>query len=168
MKDAKGHGSEKRGHNDNPFPESYRQHALWNAAHQVGVAKIPVAPQVSPAALAVIRAGHEGFSVTPSGQQPTSGHMVAMPGRTAKIDAADLAGPRGHDIVSQHVMTHSDVYSNPNVHLGGWMHEGKMLLEPSENIRSRSAAIKAGRERNQIAIWDVKRQREIPTGGTGK
>lgn len=152
MKDAKGHGSEKRG----------------GAAHQYSVNRLPQAPFVSKAALDIIRKNPQGFSVTPGGKQPTTGHMVAIPGRELKLDMADLASSRGHAIVAQHIATHADVYSNSNVHLGGWAHAGRLSLEPSENIRGRRAAILAGRERNQIAIWDVKNKREIPTGGTGK
>ena len=34
MKDAKGHGSNAKGGGEsNPFPPSYRQHALWDRAH---------------------------------------------------------------------------------------------------------------------------------------
>lgn len=43
-KDAKGHGSDAKGAESNPFPASYRQHALWNRAHGISPAA-PVAHQ---------------------------------------------------------------------------------------------------------------------------
>jgi len=156
-KDAKGHGSNPRGGPQGP-------------AHQVGVNSVGKAPPpVTKTALDTIRQNPGGFSVTPGGRQPTGGFMVSIPGRTQLLDEADLAGPRAAEIVNQFTSKNADAFgNNPNMHIGGWTSGGKVYLDPSENIHDREAAIAAGRQRNQIAIWDVANQKEIPTGGTGK
>ena len=118
----------------------------------------------------MIRNNPDGFSVTPDGRQPTDGYMVSLPGRTHLIDPAELNGPQGHEVVAAHTAAHSDVYKNPAMHIGGWTNDatGKMHLDPSENIKDRATAERLGRERNQIAIYDVKNKRTIETGGTGE
>ena len=141
MKDALGHGS---------------------AAHQSGVDQIG-RPVVSPKALDVIRKNPSGFSVTIHGETPTSGHMVALPGRSRIINGT----PSLHD-VSEYARTHADVLGQPGAHIGGWHNEGKTYLDIAHNIRDRHEAIAAGQQRNQIAIWDVRHGREIPTGGNGR
>lgn len=163
-KDAKGHGSEKRG------GSGARDQA---PAHSAGVQAVGrSAPQVSDAAMGVIRgaAPGTGFSVTPGGAQPTDGYMVSLPSRTQSVDQAALSGPGGRDIINQYTATHADVFGgNPAVHIGGWNDPGtkKMSLDPSEQFKDRGKAIAAGVARNQKAIWDVKNKTEIPTGGSG-
>lgn len=44
---------------------------------------------------------------------------------------------------------------------------GKTYREKSQRVNSEVLARSMGRMRNQIAVWDVKRKREIHTGGTG-
>jgi hypothetical protein len=156
MKDAKGHGSDPRG------------------AHAGGVEQIgKSAPKASDAAMKVITATKpgEGFSVTPQGTQPSRGYMVSLPSRTMAVDPSALSGPGARDIIDRYTQTHADVFGgNPNMHIGGWLDPDtkKLSLDPSENIQSRKAAIAAGVARNQKAIWDVKRSKEISTGGTGE
>lgn len=151
MKDAKGHGSNKRG-----------THAA--GIDQVG--NISLHAKV----LSTINRNPGGFSVKPSsGSQPRAGFMVSLPGRTQIVSAADLRGPRGRALLEQYARAHSDALSQPGAHLGGWTDQasGKTYLDVSHNIKTRDAAVKAGRARNQIAIWDVRRRREIRTGGDG-
>jgi hypothetical protein len=146
MKDAKGHGSD---------------------AHQAGVNQVGQA--VHPKVLDAIRSNPNGFSVTPQGETPKGGYMVAVPGRTQIVNAEDLAGPHGPHIVGSFVAQHAGVLATPGAHIGGWTDKetGLTHLDISHNIPTRPAAIQAGRERNQIAIYDVKRNKEIRTGGTG-
>jgi len=150
MKDAKGHGSDPRG------------------AHSGGVQK--VGQPVSQKVIDIIRSNPGGFSTTLAGQQPTSGYMVSLPGHTQILDAKELAGPRGPEIVNAYAAAHANVLKEPGAHVGGWTDKesGKTYLDVSHNIANREAAIKAGQARNQIAIWDVAKSDEIRTGGTGE
>lgn len=58
--------------------------------------------------------------------------------------------------------------------LGGWFERNAdgtpkaLHLDVSQRFKDKDAAVKAGRERNQLAIWDVKNKAEIDTGGTGR
>ena len=172
MKDAKGHGSNARGAGGKStllgarlmaaFAPSHQTRAP--AAHGIGVNGIGH-PVVSPKALDVIRKNPSGFSVTIHGETPTSGHMVALPGRSRIINGK----PALHD-VDEYARANADVLRQPGAHIGGWHNEseGKTYLDVSHNIADRNAAIAAGRARNQIAIWDVKHGKEIPTGGDGR
>lgn len=152
MKDAKGHGSNPRG------------------THSAGIAAIRKPVSLHPRVIEQIKQNPGGFSFKPrSGGAPTQGYMVSMPGRTKMVDAKDLSGPNAHRIVSSFVKQNSDVLSRPGAHIGGWTDKatGVTHLDISHNIKSRERAIRAGVKRNQIAVWDVRRQREIKTGGSG-
>lgn len=152
MKDAKGHGSEARGD------------------HAQGVEKVGHTIPLSPRVLDVIRHNPGGFSVTPTGKQPKSGFMVSIPGHTQILDAKALHGPQSQSIIQNYAKAHAAVLSQPGAHIGGWTHEGegKVYLDVSHNVRDKSTAMRLGQFHNQIAVWDVKRAREIATGGTGK
>ena len=145
MKDAKGHGSD---------------------AHGAGVQQVGQPIPVAKAVANVIQQNPNGFSVTPSGQTPTGGYMVAVPGRTRFVNPGEVTPNHVAEFANQH----ADLFrNNPNMHVGMW-HDpatGKVHLDPSENFRDRKTAVAAGRSRNQIGIWDVRKQRTIPTGGTG-
>jgi hypothetical protein len=155
MKDAQGHGSNPRGK---------------QSAHMKGVMKATKPIKVKPEVLAHIQANPGGFSVTPRGQTPENGFMVSVPGRTRIVNESDLSGPNGHAIINDYAAEHSDALRQRGAHIGGWTDKetGKTYLDISQKIGSRSRAISAGKKRNQIAIWDVKKGREIRTGGTGE
>lgn len=149
MKDALGHGS---------------------AAHGSGIAKVGNL-QLHPKVLKTITKNPGGFSVRPTnGTMPKSGYMVSIPGHTQIVSESDLSGPGGQQVISQYAREHADVLSDPRAHIGGWTDKesGKTYLDVSHNIAGRSAAVNTGRKHNQIAIWDVKRAREIRTGGSGE
>jgi hypothetical protein len=103
------------------------------------------------------------------GSMPTTGYMVAKPPKFGKIvDAVDFNDPvKGPKILSSYMKTHKNDLGNGKNYLGTWLNEGKVYLDVSENIQSKSKATKIGRERNQLTIWDVANLSEIDTGGTG-
>jgi hypothetical protein len=110
-----------------------------------------------------------GFSVSMrTGGKPASGFMVAQAGHThtfpAEIldDREKLARAIDGMIMSEH-----QAFAGKDTYLGGWVHDGKLWLEPSDNIASREQALAEGRKRGQAAIWDVTGGREIQAGGSG-
>lgn len=123
---------------------------------------------VSPKVVDVIRQNPGGFSVSPDGKIPSRGYMVSVAGRTKILDEHALAGEGAHSIINDYARQNADVLKTPGAHIGGWTDKGKVYLDVSHNVTNQRAAVKAGKMGNQIAIWDVKRQREIRTGGTGK
>lgn len=138
------------------------------AAHQQNVEAVG-RPVVSNKVLDVIRKNPHGFSVTPTGDQPKRGYMVAQPGRSHVLNDSELSSERAHQIIDDYVRKNRDVLSQPGAHIGGWRDNasGKTYLDVSQNISRARDAVKAGKARNQIAIWDVRRKRELRTGGTG-
>lgn len=148
MKDALGHGSN---------------------AHNAGIEKLNI--KLHGKVLKTISKNPNGFSVRPTnGKIPKSGFMVSIPGHSKILHASDLVGERGAQIVQQYARENAGVLNDPRAHIGGWTDKasGKTYLDVSHNIKGRSAAVAAGRKHNQIAIWDVKRGKEINTGGTGQ
>jgi len=103
------------------------------------------------------------------GSMPTTGYMVAKPPSFGKIvDEVDFNDPvKGPKILSAYMKRHKNDLGNGKNYLGTWLNEGKVYLDVSENIQSKSKATRIGRERNQKAIWDVANLSEIDTGGTG-
>lgn len=128
------------------------------------------AAQVSPETIDAVSRGTEGFSVQPqTGKAPDSGYMVAMRDRTHTYPAEIMQDHhRLGRAIHQVLHTERDAFEgDKSAHLGGWVHGGKLWVEPSHNIADRDQAVDEGRRRNQIAIWDAAGAQEIGTGGTG-
>lgn len=151
MKDAKGHGSNKRG------------------LHASGIERVGNV-RLHPKVIDTVIKNPGGFSVKPNnGAVPATGFMVSLPGHTRIVSEADLRGPGGRALLARYARENAGALQQPGAHLGGWTDKasGKTYLDISHNIKSKGQAVRAGRARNQIAIWDVKNGREIRTGGTG-
>lgn len=150
-KDALGHGSEKRGE------------------HASGVERIGQPVSISQKVFEVIRNNPNGFSVTPAGKQPTKGYMVSQQGTTLNLPLNALATGDAHKIMQGYASMHAAALRKSGAHFGGWHDKetGHVVLDVSHNIKNRNAAVRAGVARNQKAIWDVRKKREILTGGTG-
>jgi hypothetical protein len=103
-----------------------------------------------------------GFSFNPKdGSVPKDGYMV----ETHLDRGKDLGHPATAEDIKKFTADNKDVLDkNPNLHVGGWGN----TLGISERIADQDAAIKAGTDRNQKAIFDVKNGKDIPTGGTGE
>lgn len=147
MKDAKGHGSN---------------------AHMSGINAIGVLP-VHPNVARVIAKNPWGASVKPqTGKVPTSGYMVALPGRTQYVTTTELQGPGAGALLRQFARNNSDVLKEPNAHIGSWADDsGKTHLDVALNIKDRAQAIRTGIKGNQMSIWDNERKKIINTNGSG-
>jgi hypothetical protein len=111
-----------------------------------------------------------GLSVSMvDGSEPTEGFMVAKGGKqSAIVDADEFYDPvKGPEAMSSFLKGNREL--GDGAYLGLWHNQadGKVYLDVSENIMDRATAIAAGRERDQISIWDVANFEEIDTGGTG-
>ncbi len=114
-----------------------------------------------------------GGRVVVSGDQPKSGFAVAT-GLAGQIhpsnDFFDKA--KGVAIVDKFLESNASVFAKPEMHLGVW-HEvktGRVFLDVTQVFPSsaREVAIGAGRDRNQISIFNLRTLKEIPTGGDGR
>lgn len=106
-----------------------------------------------------------------TGAEPSSGYMVAKGSKVAAIVSADdFYDPvKGPQALSNYMKRNKSDLATGKNYLGVWHNkeDGKVYLDVSENIQSKSKAITAGRKRDQISIWDVANFEEIGTGGTG-
>lgn len=105
------------------------------------------------------------------GSEPTTGYMVAKGGtKGAIVSSDDFYDPvKGPEALGDFLKTYKEDLTGGS-YLGLWHNEadGQVYLDVSDNIMDRATAVAAGRDRNQISIWDVANFEEIDTGGTGK
>lgn len=136
-------------------------------AHQSGVGQVG-RQSVSDKAVAVARDNPTGFSVRPDGTTPTKGYMVSMNGRTQEVEQSAMKS-NAKAILEGYAQKNADALRWKNAHIGGWMDPatGRTHLDVTHNISRQRVAVKVGKDRNQIGIYDVKRNRVIDTGGKG-
>lgn len=145
MKDELGHGSAARGVN------------------QIGRV---LSPNVVRGILSTPPGG--GFTMKlHDAQAPTDGFQVAVPGH--KLDKPLGGGASDENELHAWAAQHEGALRQAG-HVGGYNNEvtGKFEIEPSQNFQSRSHAVRAGKARNQVSIWDNAKGSEIKTGGDGK
>ncbi len=63
--------------------------------------------------------------------------------------------PTKNDIV-RYAMAHSDILSQPGMHMGGWKDGDRYVLDVSRVVDSHDEAVKLGNEHNQDAIFNYK------------
>ena len=123
-----------------------------------------------------------GFTIdTTTGGQPITGFAVAIRGHSSITPATEFfSGPpgeeKGRKIMADWLKEKGGVFSDPDVHVGGW-HDPKnkeIVLDPVKVIDSRADAITFGRATNQQKITDLAAVSRgdwdnafIDTGGTG-
>lgn len=109
-----------------------------------------------------------GFSWNPTtDDRPVDGYMVAVTGYTLQVPITMDRDQIALAIVA-YIKSYRPLFdADPNLYMGGWVQNGTLWIEPSERFEDRDAAIKAGVERDQIAIYDVFAGEEIETGGNG-
>lgn len=116
-----------------------------------------MATNVHEAVIGILSGTETGFSFGLEGRIPEMGYMVSLPGAERIVDInEDLA----HSII-QYMGNHLPILRDAKYFLGGWVHEGKLYLDVSENILDVRKAKIAGYQRKQLAIWDVVYSREI-------
>jgi len=71
------------------------------------------------------------------------------------------------DELENFITNNEDLLNDPSNSIGVWANDGKTYLDVVSVVQDRDQAIELGKQHNQIAIWDLQKQQEIPTGGTG-
>jgi|694.fasta_scaffold28232_7 hypothetical protein len=124
-----------------------------------------------PAGVTINEIGDDAVILT--GQQPKSGYAVAT-GVAGEIHQASDFFDRGKGVVmvDNFLQKNAAAFEKPQMHLGIW-HEvktGRVFLDVTEVFpaNARSVALRAGRDRNQISIFNLRTFKEIPTGGDGR
>jgi hypothetical protein len=109
-----------------------------------------------------------GATVGPSGlPYRGDGIVVALPEYATMITVLNI------DTVNTWVRAVAPHVTGPHNRprwFGSWQSDGVIYLDVVETFTrdDYDDAVRAGRERNQIAIWDAGRQEEIPTDGDGR
>ena len=117
-----------------------------------------------------------GFTVhRMTGDEPKEGFSVALdPSKSLVLDP-DLPDDKAEQMIMEWVTKNTrkkgPSFDDRKVFMGGWLDTdtGKTWLDvitvwpPNQ----RAAAMKAAKDANQIAIWDLAKGEEVKTGGTG-
>jgi hypothetical protein len=104
----------------------------------------------------VVLGRSEGFTVKPNLDYPRKGYLVGTGWQEKHFTESSLSTARNH--INQMFNTIGD---KQGLYIGGWSYEGKCIVEISEGFNNLENAIEVGRDRNQIAIFDVENQKEI-------
>ncbi len=100
-----------------------------------------------------------GLTIKPfTGEKPASGYMVALQGYELQVPVEQFFTGIVADYIGQHAQKLMD---NPALCLGTWVNEGTVYLDLSENIASRDKALELGKERNQLAIFNLETFEEV-------
>lgn len=117
-----------------------------------------------------------GFSVdVKTGKSPDIGYMVAIPGSEEVVRSQNVAPAHIDDFVKKH----GEKLGKKGAHMGGWESEGKTYFDVSQNIKpkasvakeygddvadadARTSAMDLNIARNQIAAYDIKRDKDLP------
>jgi hypothetical protein len=117
---------------------------------------------MSPRTGTILPEGHEAYMV--GGHPDKSGNRIP-----SKIVPADEFGEehvRDYAASARNVIDPVD----RSARIGSWHNtdDGNVYLDVSSHMLDPHSAVKAGRERNEISVWDNKHMRELPTGGNGQ
>ena len=100
-----------------------------------------------------------GLTIKPfTGEKPAAGYMVALQGFELKVPVTEFFTGVVADYIGQYAQ---ELMSNPSLCLGTWVNEGTVYLDLSENIASRDKALELGRERHQLAIFNLETFEEV-------
>lgn len=92
-----------------------------------------------------------------NGTIPNSGYMVSIKGYEHRAELENIVGE-----LRSYLLKNSDVFNSDDVYLGAWIDsDGKVCFDASENIHNKLIAIEEGMRRNQDAIYDVNKGRDI-------
>lgn len=115
-----------------------------------------------------------GLTVSPvSGEFLKKGYVVALEGHSQVIPASEFFSTsdqsNGKAVMKDYLAKKALLFLQPHIFFGIWHDTSSDLvfLDLSEVFNDLEEAIQAGKERNQIAIFDLSTGTTIYTGGTG-
>lgn len=102
-----------------------------------------------------------GFTISLSGQRPTDGYAVALPGYEERIPLTGLSARDVAGSIYSYVVAHGAILRDPGAHLGGWLADGCLVLDISHIVRDLETALVLGRANHQDAIYSLSHGEEI-------
>ncbi len=130
----------------------------------------------TPGGVLASRAGHLADRVVSKGgfsafvdlrSVPQKGFFVSVSGHTKEIPVDQLTGK---SIGEYRKANLTSLLADQQLRIGGWHNSDNhhVYLDLSKAFSTKAAATAFGRAHNQIAGWDMAKQKEFPLGGTGK
>lgn len=104
-----------------------------------------------------IASGESGGTINRSLFTPTEGWMVGGYSWSMVVHPDILF----HDTLESFIDHHWSSLDIPDYYVGWWKHEGRWWFDISTNHLNYGNALAIGRERHELAIWDVKAKQEI-------
>ena len=100
-----------------------------------------------------------GLTIKPfTGEKPSGGYMVALQGYELQVPLSEFFTGVVADYIGEHAQKLMD---NPSLCVGTWVNEGSVYLDLSENVPSLDKALELGRERNQLAVFNLSTFEEV-------
>ena len=79
-----------------------------------------------------------------------------FPYREKIVDLVDF------DTIEGYLIDNEELLADPSNSFGAWSHDGKVYLDVVATTSDKEKAIELGKSNNQLAIWDLKNNQEIP------
>ena len=94
---------------------------------------------------------NQGCSMNLDHYEPESGYMVSYIGTEQRVDI--LGFNAGH--IDSFIRSHMNLLFNKNLFIGTWVNGDQVVIDISQNLQNKQAAIAFGRDNKQDAIYDV-------------
>lgn len=111
----------------------------------------------------IVETGGASYNLATKVLNPSTGYMVSVPGFTCIVDK-----PKTEKEFHQHCADYLEhcfirFAEKSNTYLGFWINGNELVIDISENISDRDEAIRLGKKREQLCIWDCANKCEIDT-----
>lgn len=107
--------------------------------------------------LASLTRKHAGYSIGLTGEKPKSGYMVSLAGSETQIPMKDFRSR----MIQEHEEKHAEELAPPTRFSGGWVEGRTIYLDVSENPQRWSEAVRMLRDNQQLAMFDVNRDKVV-------
>jgi len=147
-----------------PFPSI--QKAVNKALQQQRMGSAKKAAMRGETTNTILQLIHDNGGVT---YNIAKGNMAGTPNYSVSIypDREKIEEGVDFDRLEGYLDGNEDLLMDPNNSFGAWSNEGKVYLDVVVTVPDQAKAIELAKQHNQIAIWDLQNNKEIPTGGTG-
>ncbi len=113
-----------------------------------------------------VKTGGVSYNTDTHEINPTTGYMVGLDKSLEQMYPIPKNEQEFNDTVKDFVIrkvnaAHRAFYNHPNLFFGFWINKGILYVDMVENIQDRNEAIRLGKEREQLAIWDCVEDKSI-------
>lgn len=105
-----------------------------------------------------------GVTLDLNGQEPKQGYAYSPYPELAKPVPADTFSPND---IAQYIQNNQQALSQPGNHLGGWMHQGNVILDVAQVGPPTPETVQKAAQAQQKAVFDLASGQEIMTGYEG-